>query len=98
MPDKSTTEKANELLELESLLERDLRRNRPALGRIGVTRDQLIRSMIRLGVSSVLLLAVYFLGLFRSLNNVAVGILLVAMLEALLLFVGKSRGEDNDSG
>ena len=98
MSGKREFDKSRELNELESLLEKDLRRHRPALGRSRVTRDQVIRSLIRLATSAILLLVVYFLGVFNHLDAVAMGIILMGLLEVLLLFSGKLRGEDGSTG
>jgi|GEM_PF-3313294 len=98
MSGKAKVKKSRELNELESLLEKDLRRTRPALGRSGVTREQLTHSLVRLLTSAVLLLVVYFLGVFKGLGTVAMGVILVALLELLLLFSGKLRGEDDGNG
>ena len=98
MSGKREFNKSRELNELESLLEKDMRRNRPALGRSRVTRDQMIRSLIRLATSATLLLIVYFLGVFNGPGTVALGVILVGMLEVLLIFSGKLRGEDGGPG
>ena len=76
------------LRELESMLEKDLRGSQPALKGSRITREQLRRALIRLGISAALLLLVFFLGVFREPSTVLLGIALVALLEGVLLFLG----------
>lgn len=84
------------LKELESMLERDLIRNKSAIKGCRLTREQLRRALARLGISALLLLAVFWLGVFENLFTVMIGIGLVAVLEGMLLFVGRSGNENRD--
>jgi len=83
------------LKELESMLEQDLLRNQPAMKGLGVTREQLRRALVRLGISTLLLLVVFWLGIFENPSTVMLGVALVAVLEVLLLFVGPARDKEN---
>ncbi|MDY0297817.1 MAG: hypothetical protein RB296_10910 [Acidobacteriota bacterium] len=85
-----TDQENDGLEELESLLESDLRGNQPAVKGLGITREQVNRSLVRLGVSLMLLLLLFVFGVFDSIGTVLTGIGLVAILEIVLLWIGRS--------
>ncbi|MBN1196621.1 MAG: hypothetical protein JXA62_04370 [Candidatus Aminicenantes bacterium] len=86
------------LKQLESMLERDLLRNKPAIKGCGVTRDQVSRAFVRLGISLLLLLLLFWLEVFENAATVLIGIVLVAAMEGVLLFIGRSVNESHSGG
>lgn len=86
------------LKELESLLEKDLRSSQPVMRGMGITRDQVRRALVRLGVSLLLLLLLFWFEVFENATTVLIGIFLVAVMEGVLLFIGRSGNESRGRG
>ncbi|HDP94319.1 MAG TPA: hypothetical protein ENN40_03050 [Candidatus Aminicenantes bacterium] len=86
------------LIELESLLEKDLRDSQLAVKGLDITRDQVRRTLVRLGVSLLLLLLLFWLNIFENITTVLIAIALIVLLEGVLLFVGRSGNKSHGRG